>query len=353
MTTVAMRRSFSDIFLIVFISSILFLSLGCGKDEEEDEEELIGNWTELSDFDGIPRSDAVAFVIGNKAYIGIGYDGSDRLNDFWEYDPQLNNWTRKADFPGVPRNGAVGFGTDTKGYIGTGYDGVNKLKDFWEYDPATDTWVQISGFGGSARYGAVAFAIGNKGYVGTGYDGADLKDFWEYDPSTNQWTQKLSLGGGKRRDAVAFAIAGKGYICTGIDNGVYEDDFWEYDPTADKWNGKRSIVNESGEEYDDDYSSIIGTNKIAFSVNGKGYVATGGAGSAGTEVWEYDPSSDLWTAKTALEASGRIEAAGFATGDMGYIVTGRNSSFYFDDLWGFAPGATQVDLDKSATILAP
>jgi N-acetylneuraminic acid mutarotase len=347
------KKSFPGIFWKVFTFSILLLVSGCGKDKNNSETVLIGNWIELSDFEGVQRSDAVAFSIGNKAYVGTGYDGSDRLNDFWEYDPQLNNWTRKADFPGAPRNGAVGFGTDTKGYIGTGYDGVNKLKDFWEYDPATDKWVQISDFGGSARYGAVAFPLNNKGYVGTGYDGNALKDCWEYDPATNQWAQKISLGGGKRRDAVAFVIAGKGYICTGLDNGVYEDDFWEYDPVADKWNKKRSISDKSDESYDDDYTSITGTNKVAFSINGKGYIATGGAGTAGTAVWEYDPQSDLWTPKTALEASARIEAVGFSIGDLGYVVTGRNSSLYFDDLWGFAPNSEKNSLDKPGIILAP
>jgi hypothetical protein len=28
------------------------------------------------------------------------------------------------------------------------------------------------------------------------------------------------------------------------------------------------------------------------------------------------------------------------------VTTGRSSSYYFDDLWGFNPYATQVDLDK-------
>ena len=347
------KKSFTNIFWKVLVFSILLLLVSrCGEDNGDVDEELIGNWIELSDFEGVPRTDAVAFSIGNKGYVGTGYDGSDRLNDFWEYDPQLNNWTRKADFPGAPRNGAVGFGTDTKGYIGTGYEGVNRLKDFWEYDPATNTWVQISDFGGTARYGAVAFAIDNKGYIGTGYDGNALKNFWEYDPSTDQWTQKLSLGGGKRRDAVAFVIEGKGYICTGIDNGVYEDDFWEYDPVADKWNSKRSIVDRSDEDYDDDYTSIIGINKVAFSINGKGYVATGGTGTAGTNVWEYNPISDLWEQKTSLEASGRIEAVGFSIGDLGYITTGRNGSYYFDDMWGFEPKVEQKDLDK-ISIVAP
>lgn len=353
MTKEAIRTSITKVFLIIFVFSILLLFVsGCGKDSEE-EEELIGNWIELSDFEGVPRSDAVAFSIGNKAYIGTGYDGSDRLNDFWEYNPELNNWTRKADFPGVPRNGAVGFGTDTKGYIGTGYDGIDKLKDFYEYDPATDTWDSIPDFGGTARYGAVAFSIDNKGYVSTGYDGNALKDLWEYNPSTNQWTKKISLGGGKRRDAVTFVIGDKAYICTGIDNAVYENDFWEYDPVADSWTRRCNITDVSDDDYDDDYSSIIGINKVAFSINGKGYVATGGEGTAGTVVWQYDPTSDLWELKTSLEASGRTEAVGFSIGNLGYVVTGRNGSYYFDDLWGFQPYAEQVSLDKLGTILSP
>jgi len=343
------KKSFFDfliIFRIVLVFSILLLLVSGCKDEEDDDEDYIGNWIKLSDFEGVPRSDAVAFTIGDNAYVGTGYDGSDRLNDFWEYDPQLNNWTRKADFPGVPRNGAVGFGTDTKGYIGTGYDGINRLKDFYEYDPATDTWTRKPDFGGTARYGAVAFAIDNKGYITTGDDGNFLKDLWEYDPSSEQWMQKISLEGGKRRDAIAFVIEGKGYVCTGIDNGVYESDFWEYDPVANDWNKKRSITNQSDDDYDDDYSSITGTNKVAFSINGKGYIAAGGAGTAGSTVWEYNPSSDLWIQKTSLEASGRIEAVGFSIGELGYVTTGRNGSYYFDDIWGFQPNSDQVDSDK-------
>jgi N-acetylneuraminic acid mutarotase len=341
------KKLFVNIYWKAFLFSLLFLLVpGCKKEESEEEEELIGNWIELSDFEGVPRSDAVSFTIGNKAYIGTGYDGSDRLNDFWEYDPSINQWTRKSDFPGVPRNGAVGFGSNTRGYIGTGFDGVNKLKDFWEYDPSTDTWTQIPDFGGTARYGAAAFAIDNKGYVGTGYDGNSLKDIWEYDPLTSQWIQKLSLGGGKRRDALAFVIEGKGYICTGIDNGAYEDELWEYDAASNTWNKKRSIVNKTDDDYDDDYTSIVGINKVAFSINGKGYVATGGQGSAGSDVWEYNPISDLWQQKTSLEASGRMEALGFSIGDLGYVVTGRNGSYYFDDIWGFQPNVEQIDLDK-------
>jgi N-acetylneuraminic acid mutarotase len=354
MTKRPVKKLFTSIFWSLFALSILLISApGCDSNKSDEGEELVGNWIELSDFDGVPRSSAVGFVIGNKAYVGTGYDGKNRLNDFWEYDPQTNNWTRKADFPGAARNGAVGFSVNSKGYIGTGYDGVNRLKDFYEYDPATDTWVQMSDFGGTARYGGVAFAIGNKGYVATGDDGNFLKDLWEYDPSTDQWTQKVSLGGAKRRNGVAFVIEGKAYVCTGVNNGIYEDDLWEYDPSADQWNKKRSIANVSDEDYDDDYADIVGTNKVAFSINGKGFVATGGEGGAGTGVWEYDPLSDLWQRKTSLEASARMEAVGFSIGNYGYVTTGRNVSYYFDDLWGFEPNAKQQSLDKGGFIVTP
>ena len=74
------------------------------------------------------------------------------------------------------------FSAAGKGYVGTGYDGEQRINDFWQYDPGTNTWAQKADFGGSARYGAVAFSINDIGYVGTGYDGNYLKDFWAYDP---------------------------------------------------------------------------------------------------------------------------------------------------------------------------
>lgn len=306
--------------------------------------ELVGNWVKLSDFDGIPRTDAVGFSIGTKGYLGTGYDGEIRHNDFWEYDVARNTWTQKADFPGVARNGAIGFGTDTKGYLGTGFDGKNKLNDFYEYDPTANTWTKKADFGGSARYGSIAMAINNKGYVGTGYDANFLKDFWEYDPVANKWTQKSSIGGSKRRDAACFVISGKGYVTTGIDNGEYLTDFWQYDPAADTWAKKRDIANISNEAYDDKYLTIKGIGKVGFTINGKGYLATGGQ-TTGLEAWEYDPATDLWTEKTNFEGTIRSDAVGFAINNRGYITTGKSSSYYFDDIWALDPDAVYNDKD--------
>jgi N-acetylneuraminic acid mutarotase len=314
--------------------SLFVISLSC---KDDPEPALVGNWVEQSDFEGVARSDAAAFSIGNIAYVGTGYDGEERLTDFWSYDAAKNSWTQIADFPGQARNAAVGFSAAGKGYVGTGYNGEDRVKDFWQYDPGTNTWAQKADFGGSGRYGAVAFSINDIGYVGTGYDGNYLKDFWAYDPGSDTWTQKTSFGGSKIRDAVGFVINGMGYICTGINNGAYENEFYMYDPGNDIWNVKRKLSNVSDDSYDDDYT-IVRSNAVAFVMNGKAYVATGTIGSLKNDVWEYDPGADLWKSKTNFEGTTRTDAVAFSTDDgRAFITTGKSSSNQFDDIWEFKP----------------
>lgn len=320
--------------LLLFLLSFFIFS--CGEEEEED---FLGNWSELSDFDGVPRSDAVGFTINNKGYIGTGYDGDDRLNDFWEYNPELNYWTQKADFPGEARTGAVGIGINNKGYIGTGYNGDDKLNDFWEFDATENIWERKADFSGSGRYGAVGFAINDKIFIGSGYDGNYLKDFYEYTPATDMWTKIISIGGSKRKDASCFVIGTKAYVTSGLDNGSYLDDLWEYDPeNSSLWTKKRNISDtDDDEDYDDDYTTIPRINAVGFAVNGMGYLATGSTSSLSSTVWEYDQVYDLWEEKTSFEGTSRTEAVGFSIGSKVYITTGRSSSYYLDDIWSFNP----------------
>ena len=330
--------------MILFSLATSFSS--CSK-SSTDSTDIIGNWKRSSEFEGVGRTEAVSFTIGDKVYIGGGYDGSNRLNDFWEFTQSTGTWIRKADFPGTARNSAVAFVVNGKGYVGTGYDGINKLTDFWQYDPATNTWTQVASFGGTARYGAVAFSIGDKGYVTTGYDGNYLKDLWEYDAVTNAWTQKASLTGSKRTDAVAFVYNSKAYVVSGINNGSYLYDFWVYNAATNEWTEKRKINSVSDEEYDDDYGdNIARSNGVIIVMNGKAYLSSGyHSGVIGT-TYEYDISNDVWYQKTTLEGTAREGAIGFTVNNRGYITTGNNSSSKFDDLWEFFPDADVDDTDN-------
>ena len=338
-------HSFPFSFLL-FGLIILLSSSGCSKTTEEDD--LVGNWKKRSEYEGVGRTEAVSFTIGNKVYVGGGYDGTDRLNDFWVFNQLTGTWVRIADFPGTPRNSAVAFSINNKGYVGTGYDDNDaKLKDFWEYDPATNNWTRKADFGGTGRYNAVGFAIDNKGYIGTGYDGNYLKDMWQYNPAADTWTQVASLTGSKRSEAVVFVHNNLAYIVTGSNNGSYLNDFWVFNPTTNDWSEKRKISDVSDNEYDDDYDeNIKRTNAAIFIMNNKAYLTAGSKGSSIGTTWEYDINSDLWQQKTGLEASAREGLLGFTVDNRGYIVTGNNSSFRFDDLWEFFPDAEQDDNDN-------
>src|SRR6188474_2017931 len=104
-------------------------------------------------------------------------------------------WTQKTDFGGAARRSAMAFSIGEKGYVGMGYN-ANFYKDLWEYDPVQDTWTQKADFGGTARFAGVAFAANGKGYVGTGYDvnnNFNTSDFWEYDPLANSWLQVADI----------------------------------------------------------------------------------------------------------------------------------------------------------------
>lgn len=327
----------------------LFMTIGgtsCNKDSSSSD--LLGDWQHSSDFEGVARTEAVSFVLGDKAYVGTGYQKDDvRLSDFWQYDQTNGTWYQVADMPGVPRNSAVAFTIGDKAYVGTGYDGTNYLNDFYSYNPANDTWDTIAPFAGSARTGAVAFGLGSFGYVGTGYDDNYLKDFWGYNPSNDTWSQAASLGGTKRQDAVAFVVNSKAYVVTGLNNGAYTDDMWEFTPAATieagTWNQKIRTASISDDAFDDDYGGIPRSNATAFVMDNIAFVTGGANGGNLTTTWSYDASTDRWTEKTPFEGTVRQGAVSFTLNNRGYITTGNNSGTRFDDMWEFLPNADQVD----------
>jgi N-acetylneuraminic acid mutarotase len=276
-------------------------------------------WEHVADFGGTGRTHPVSFVIGNKAYVGTGYNGNYN-KDFWQYNTTNNTWTQKADFGGPERTGAVGFAIGTRGYIGIGSRNAVALLDFWEYDRDANAWSRKADFGGTGRNMSAGFAIGSKGYIGTGLDGVSgvvLKDFWEFDPATNQWTRKGDFGGTARGHAGSFVINGKGYLGAGVvpGNPAYFD-FWEYNPATDTWVAKASLGPNSAPAHSG-----------FFSIGSKGY-----AGGQFNQLWMFDPIANTWTRKADLPI-GLVQGAGFAIDNSGYIGLGfsggsNSRSFY-------------------------
>ena len=317
--------------IVVLLTTLLCISFyNC---EDDDGDDTIGNWTEMSTFNEEPRSSAAAFTVGNRGYMGTGFDGDDYLNDFWAYDMETNSWQQLADFPGIARSSASSFAINNQGYIGTGFNGDTneELSDFYRYDIASNTWAQIEDFGGTPRYGAVGFSSNTNGYVGTGFDGdGDKKDFWKYNPATDSWEELFGFGGDKRRDGITFKIGDDVYLLSGVSNGIYQEDFWVFDTNTESW-----MVLEDLDEDDD--NSILRANAVGFSINGLGYIACGELGSAINSVYEYNPGTGDWTEKTGFERVSRQDAISFSNGERAFVALGRNGTLYLDDNMEFFP----------------
>ena len=307
-----------------YLISMLFISITMISFSQAD------TWQQKASIPGSIRYLAVGFSIGSKGYIGTGFDGSNNLQDFWEFDPSSNTWSQKADFAGGVRAAAVGFSISSKGYIGTGAadnSPTGDRKDFWEYDPVTNVWTRKADLPGVERQVATGFSIGNNGYIGIGRNVYFnyFQDFWEYNSSTDTWTQKANFAGSPRYAAVGFGIGTKGYLGTGTDATVtqytFRKDFWEYNPATDAWTQKA------------DFGGTARELAVGFSIGTKGYIGTGLHTS---DFWEYDQGTNSWIQKANFTGQGRNMATGFSVNGKGYLGTGAIFNLQ-NDIWEYTP----------------
>jgi N-acetylneuraminic acid mutarotase len=219
------------------------------------------SWTEVASFPGGERAEAVSFVIGEFAYVGLG--GS---NDFWRFDPASDNWTRISDFPYAQFG--VGLSANGKGYIIT----QEETQNFWEYDPTTDQWSQKIDFPGVFLpyvYPDDGFVIGENLFLYTSDNSSGPNQFYEYDFSTDSWILRAEVEDvGFSFGVTGFSINGNGYI-----RGTSY--MYKYNLLSDSW--ITDLEGPPGER----------ALSIDFTINGKVYFGTSFSGAY--DLWEFDP----------------------------------------------------------------
>ena len=185
----------------------------------------------------------VSFTVGNKGYVISGCTSSQTCK-VWEYDFAANTWTNVGNSPLGKRSGAVAFVLNNKVYMGLGYETtvfngqtirVYK-KDWIEYTPGASYHAVKANFPGTGRSAALGFVMNNSLYLGFGsnlYSGR-FKDFWRYNASTNTWTQQAAWPGAfdegnpnagyiSPRNVVIFSSGNRGYLVRGALN-----QFWHF-----------------------------------------------------------------------------------------------------------------------------
>ncbi|MBK8705365.1 MAG: hypothetical protein IPN33_18540 [Saprospiraceae bacterium] len=135
------------------------------------------------------RTSATAFTVQGKAYLLGGANGVFEVSDNWVFTPPANDseqgsWAPLTGFPGKARKYASGFVIGDKAYYGLGETaGDGALKDFWEFNPADNSWRPVTPFQGKPRARAAAVGIGDRGLVAGG-DGRRIVNNNFFEPKT-------------------------------------------------------------------------------------------------------------------------------------------------------------------------
>lgn len=321
-----------------YIFLLLSIFTACNDAEESPYSKLI--FTQVSTEQGIGRASAVSFVVGEKAYIGLGRksSGAPASNDFWEFNSVNNTWTKKGNFPGKARVNAFAEVVNSQAFVGLGFDsdfgayqeGGAQLKDLWSYNSVTDTWVQKSSFPSEYTNACIGFVSGSDIYVGLGFNGWGFgNEMWKYNTLTDSWSQLNNNKLNSRAGAVACSNGKQVFIGTGY-NTTNVNDWWAYSADNDIWKKCHSLP-DGGRQL-----------AVAMSTSDRFFVATGRhfggditVGFLYDDVLEYDSNKDCWYRRGLLPGGGRENAISFSINGTCYIGFGENEKGILNDLWSF------------------
>lgn len=192
-------------------------------------------WSAVADFPGAGGQGiyfATGFSVAGKGYLCGGKTGPNLYSSqLWEYKPSNNQWIQRANFPGGIRYQMISFVVGAKAYVGMGTDQNIYKKDVYCYDPGANTWQAIAPFPAYERAAASTFTLEERGFVCLGNNGGLLSDLIEYNPKTDSWTLRSAYGGSERKGAIAFVIDNKAYVGTGKGASGKKDSWYVYEPS--------------------------------------------------------------------------------------------------------------------------
>ncbi|MDD3322740.1 MAG: kelch repeat-containing protein [Paludibacter sp.] len=146
-----------------------------------------------------------------------------------------------------------------------------------------------------------------------------------------------TMPGNGRSSAVAFSINGKGYVALGRDpNGTALKDCWEFDPTTSiSWTEKN------------EFPSVGRVKAVAVVVGNKAYIGLGYDNTIGVytdrnaylkDFWEYDPSNNYtWTQKDSFPSFATDACVSFEYKGQIYIGAGFNGYGFTNEFWKYSP----------------
>lgn len=306
-----------------------------------------------------------------KVYMGTGYNGYQLLKDFYGYDPEAQQWTQEPDFPGLPRYEAVAFVIGNYIYVGTGKTSMtidtSYTGDFYKFFPYGHSWRRVTGMPASQeRYGAIAWSVYFNGqwwgFVGYGKRDFPRNDVYRYnykkDSDTGYvepyrvWTlHSFENNMGPRVDAIAVSNGDIVFLGGGNDgSGRALNDYYLFNP-SDNSSFLQAINNVP---FPARYDAVA--DYLEFSRDGilykYFYIGTGQDGDTYYNDWyAYDLKNSTWIKKSYmhedfLDAQPRAGAISFVIKKKQvehglrvriFVAGGNSQNTLLNDIWEYLP----------------
>lgn len=299
-------------------------------------------WTQITDFPSTERDDGTVFTIGDTAYCGTGLTPWwAPLGDFHKFN--LNNETFQSTSPlpiGKERQYATGFSANSKGYIFGGFDGTNYLNDLWQFDPINNTWTALTSLPDLGRSGMVSMVLGDTAYFIGGKTTIEnaLNEVWAYQINEDIWVQKNNLPFGKRWRSASTTLNGIGYFGFGRDEiDQNQNDFYQYTPETDSW-----ITLSNFPDVGRSYNALTSFNSKIYMLFG-----TNDLNEKYKDIWEYNPLINAWQFISNLLSAGRRGGMCFSGINGIYYTTGLNDVERLKETWRFNPAVSLHELNNS------
>lgn len=139
--------------------------------------------------------------------------------------------------------------------------------------------------------------------------------------------------GGPRSRGVAFSVGKRVFMGMGTNSttNVRQADIWEFNPTTGVWTQRANFPG-TGRE-----------GAVAFSVGDAAYVGMGTetGGVRKKDLWRYVPATNTWTQRADIGGVARSNAVAFSIGTFGYVATGSGASGRLNDAWRYDPASNQ------------
>mmetsp|Transcript_31762 Transcript_31762/g.90585 ORF Transcript_31762/g.90585 Transcript_31762/m.90585 type:complete len:512 (-) Transcript_31762:53-1588(-) len=327
--------------------------------DDVDSKLAINQWS-LVKYMGLPprqRSLHAGIVVGQCLYIFGGYDGSNRVNDFYKFSFKTSKWSQITVSGALPsaRDRHVVVSHSDKIYIFAGYDGNNRVNDFWQYDTDNEVWSVVDAALGNPptpRHSHSGVEYDGSMYVFAGYDGNYRSDFHRYNFSQRKWSivgVKGTIPKARYRTS-AVAYRNRMLVIGGHDGAKHLNDFFQFNFDSLEW----SLVDTSGQvpppSPRDSHSAVISGECM--------YLFGGSTGSARNDLYAFSFETDQWQEVRPLTATGQkavVPCPRFCHtcrvyNNSLYVFGGYDGQQRLNDFWQFKL-ATEVSIDIPSSSL--